>query len=151
MKRESYHKLRQRGNNLHNQSPAGGQDQSCGFSSLISLNNNSYYNQSSDPPTIAYGQIRPAAMQSQIQDPQALRSSLADDVLRPKPDELISPANSKADPEQVADPIEGKYNVASSSSSPSSSSSGEQQEEGYSPPPRQARKKSPDVLKAEQA
>ena len=107
MKRDGYQKLRQRGNNIHNQSPAAGQDQSCGFSSLISLNNNSYYNQSSDPPTIAYAQLRPAAVPPHLQDPQALRSSLAEDVLRPKPDEVISPVHHYAGPKQVADPKEG--------------------------------------------
>lgn len=46
MKRSSYQKLRQRGPNnlLNNVSPADMLDKSCGFSSLISLNNTSYYN-----------------------------------------------------------------------------------------------------------
>ena len=79
LKRDNNTKLRQRGVQIQNNSPAGAHDRSCGFSSLISLNNNSYYNQSSDPPTATYFQSRQQAFQEQ----PALRSSLADEVLRP--------------------------------------------------------------------
>lgn len=62
MNRGSFSKMRPpRGNkniNNHNISPADCAEKSCGFSSLISLNNTSYYNQSSDPQTVPVNNLQ---------------------------------------------------------------------------------------------
>ena len=118
-KREGYQKLHHHRANLQNQSPGAGLDQSCGFSSLISLNNNSYYNQSSDPPAVT-GMMAPAPAQPQPLLEPGLRSSLADDVIRPKPDEAVSPGHRHIDSRQAIHPIDRRSAGESSSSSPSS-------------------------------
>ena len=82
-------------------------------------NNNSYYNQSSDPPAVT-GMMAPAPAQPQPLLEPGLRSSLADDVIRPKPDEAVSPGHRHIDSRQAIHPIDRRSAGESSSSSPSS-------------------------------